>query len=576
MSAERIPLRTLIGGRWAVSWQGYLIGWPWAVLFIFFGAPSLWVSDSIAEGLIRGVVFGTITYIPVGIGLWIASVTVLRNRRTKPVSIVMIALVGGVAWTLRTFVVLAVIEVQGLSSDFQPTTRFVSGFVQGVIATVLTAWLLAKFSNFHQQRRQLLSELVNEELGTEQLRDRIEIMRQRVLDTVRASVDETAETLSEKRHTEGPSSSDVEALSNATRQLSKKLARELWDDAATSARVNPTSVLRSAVANRPFAYWGLLPIIVIALILLPVFWTFADTAITLAILSAFALIVSVVANAVTPRVTMPIGLVVYGCAIVLLLATGILIHIPMDLLGLSAPSGNVLPWSSALNFGVLYPLIGLAAHIGRAQQEVLDQLRQSISDGEVTREALRREESRMRRDLAYALHGGLQSDLTASAIRVQKAIDEGDTTTARETLGEAKTVIERGWVPTQSIDADLRDTAREVVDSWEGIVDITLDVDVTSEPDPRTIAHIEAVLLEGIGNAVRHGLATHIDIAITECDGTLQITITDDGLGVTGDRTGLGTEMFDEIAPNRWSLQPVEPGGATLTVMLRALKAPIA
>jgi signal transduction histidine kinase len=230
----------------------------------------------------------------------------------------------------------------------------------------------------------------------------------------------------------------------------------------------------------------------------------------------------------------------------------------------------VLPWLAVLNFGVLLPLIGLSAHIGRAQQQVLTQIRRSITETEIQREALRSEESRIRRDLAYTLHGGLQADLTASTMRAQQAIDQGDTATARQTLDQAKDLIQRSWDVPDLARTDLRSTARTVVESWEGFVDIALDIAVDREPGPRTVANIKEVLLEGIGNAVRHGRAKNIAIAVTDHAGGIRITITDDGVGVTGSRIGLGSAMFDDIAPNAWSLTPAAPSGSTLTVALTA------
>jgi signal transduction histidine kinase len=568
VSTERTPLRTLIGGRWAFSWQGYLIVWPFAVLFLFFGAPALWESDTVLEGLIRGFVIGTLAYLPVVAVMWLISISIARNRHITPLPITLVALIGAVAWTARSFVVIAALALQGLPSDVPPANRIVSGIVQGALTSLLTAWILAKISSFRDQRRQLLSDLVQEELANERLREQIEDKRLHLLTTVRETVDSTVQSLNTSPASTEPSGEEVESLAQATKKISKDLARELWDDAASATRIGPMALLRSAVANRPFALWAQLPIIVLGLYILPIFWTFTDAVIVLAILSIYSSIIAVAANMITPRLRPNAGLVAYAIAILLLLGTAIVLQVSVTALGLTPPQGDALPWLAVLNFGVLLPLVGLSAHIGRAQQQVLTQIRRSITETEIQNEALRSEESRIRRDLAYTLHGGLQADLTASTMRAQQAIDQGDAATARQTLDQAKDLIQRSWDVPELARTDLRNTARSVVESWEGFVNIELNINVAREPSSRTIANIKEVLLEGIGNAVRHGRAKNIVITITDHAGDLRITITDDGTGVTGSRIGLGSAMFDDIAPNAWSLTPAPTGGATLTVAL--------
>lgn len=574
VKTERTPLRTLIGGRWAVSWQGYLLAWPWAVLFFLYGSPALWVSDTLLEGLIRGILIATIVYIPVGIVMWLASVTVLRHRRSAPVPIAVVALLGSVAWTARSVTIITALELQSLPSVVTPGSRIVNGIIQGAITTVLVAWFLAKVCDFRDQRRQLLSDLVQEELGNERLREDIEITRGRLLNTVRERVDMTVRTVSRTPLERDPSEADVEALAQASKKISKDLARELWDQAAKSTRIGPMTLVRSAISRRPFTLWAPLPVIALGLIALPTFWPFADVVKVLLPILLGSLLVSIAANNITPHLRPAMGMVVYVAAILLLLSSGILMQVSMNVLSLTPPEGSALPWLTALDIGVLVPLIGLGAHFGRAQQGALAQLRQSITETEIKREALRREESRMRRDLAYALHGGLQADLTASTMRAQQAVDQRDIALARQTLDEARGLITSRLDVLESARTDLQSTARTVVESWEGFVAITLDINVRSEPAPRTITHIKEILLEGIGNAVRHGGAKNIAITIDDRAGEVCVAMTDDGTGANGSQKGLGSTMLDHIAPNAWTITPAGTTGSTLFVRLQAAAGP--
>lgn len=568
MSPERTPIRALIGGRWAVSWQGYLLAWPWAVLFIFSTSPTVWATGTLAERISRGVLVGTLTYIPVGLVAWLASISIFRNRRSTPVPVALVALVGGIAWTTRSLAMIGYLEIADLPSDASPSLRLLAGFIQGAFAFVLTAWLLAKLTSFHEERRRLIDTLIQEELANEHLHERVRDLQARVLHQVRSVVDEAAQTISTQASVDTVTPHAVEALARTTKQISKDLARNLWDEAAKTARVNPWTVVRSTVANRPFTYWALIPGALLGVLALPIYWPVGVSVLAVFVLTLISLIISSIANFTCPRLVPSKALAMYLVAVALLLSTAFVMYAFVHLLDLQPTGGSGLLWAVAVNYGIFFPLISAGAHIGRTQQDVLRQLRRSISQTEIDSHALNREEAHLRRDLALALHGGLQADLTASTMRAQQAIDHGDAASARRAMDEARNLIQQGWDLPELTRTDLQSTAQSVIESWEGFVDITLNIDVTREPPSRTVTQIREILLEGIGNAVRHGRATNIAITIDDHAGDLRVTITDDGSGVTGSRVGLGSAMLDDIAPNAWSLSQSSTGGSTLAVAL--------
>lgn len=562
-------LRALVGGQWAVSWQGYLLGWPLAVLFTFFAAPSLWVSETTLEGLIRGITAGTLAYLPVGLVLWLASITVLRGRRENPASITLVALVGAIGWTARSLTMIGYLQVTGLPSEASPAVRLATGAVQGALATTLAAWLLASTDRFHQRRSALLYELADEELASDQLADDIQQIRAEVLTTVRRTVETNVSRFDGRVDAEPPSARSVDALATAANRVSRELAHELISEATRSARLNPLVLIRSAVANHPFAYWGLLPSVALGLAGLSVYWPVAPAAIALATVTSFALLVSFLANAVTRRLPATRAMAVYLMAIACLLSTPIVMNAAMLELGLDPSRNNALGWSVAVNFGLLYPLIGIGAHIGRAREAVLTRLQQSISEAEVQQEALRREKSRLQHEFALSLHGGLQADLTASTIRAQHAIDDGDVAAAQVAIEQARLLMRRAVNLPQATTMDLPAMVNAAQGAWEGIVEITTGIRVQRAPGSQQVAMVREVLLEGIGNAVRHGGASSITVEIDDEAGNLRVTISDDGCGTEDPRAGLGSAMFDDLGRD-WRLRPGDAGGAVLEVTLKA------
>ena len=87
--------------------------------------------------------------------------------------------------------------------------------------------------------------------------------------------------------------------------------------------------------------------------------------------------------------------------------------------------------------------------------------------------------------------------------------------------------------------------------------------------DPGLTAASAEVVREGVGNAVRHGGAEHIDVSVTcDGDGLLQVHVADDGTRREGaGEPGLGSRMLDEVA-FRWDRE-MGPQGTVLSASLR-------
>jgi len=252
---EKQQLRQLIGGRWAVSWQGYLLIWPFSVVFIMTTTPAFSPPDR----WIEGVLVSTAAYLATGAVLWLASVTIVRNRGEHAAPIVMVALVGGVAWMARSAVLKFYLDSQDLPSMAPLRERLVFGFLLGTVTVPITAWVMASFANFSERRRQLVDELVREEVTTQHLTTYVEVMRQGIVDRVQQRVTDSA------RAVDWPDSDDhtapvrgIQALDSLSREAARELSANLWQQARSSAKVTPWLVIRSGAVTKPFTYWPLI------------------------------------------------------------------------------------------------------------------------------------------------------------------------------------------------------------------------------------------------------------------------------------------------------------------------------
>ena len=86
----------------------------------------------------------------------------------------------------------------------------------------------------------------------------------------------------------------------------------------------------------------------------------------------------------------------------------------------------------------------------------------------------------------------------------------------------------------------------------------------------RLAPHIDAVLREGLSNALRHADADHIDVSVTADDGVLTVAISDDGVGIGTDVVYRGLDNLTRRAEDcdgvfEVATAPGGAGGTTLT-----------
>ncbi len=570
MKVDLGMLSKKIGGRWAVSWQGYLLGAPFAVMITYFGAPAIATADSWALGAATAILVGLGTYLVAGLVLWVAAKTLLRHRRRTAVSVPLLGVVGGLAWTARSAAIVAYLDINQLPDEMPGIARAAAAFIEGGIAVVLAAWFLASMDEFHHRRQQLLHQLVQAELGSEYTAARLKDLRSDLLRRVRRSVTDSLDRLAVPPEGESPSSDQLRSLEEVTETLSRRISHELWRRANRKSRLSLLLVIRSATSLRPFVYWGLVPTLALAVIVMPIFWPPVESVALAITTTATILGFAMVANHVIPRIH-PRGRVAAYAVVIALLAVAsfTIAHIGVALTGIDGPSAGVLPWMCAVDFAALFPLIGLGAATSRAREEILESLRRSITEAEISREALRTDEERVCRELAFALHGSTQGRLTAARIRMRQAMDDGDFPAAREALIEAK------WAANLDVDIPIEHVATVdqmvagLADAWAGVLTITSHVDAEYRLGGHEAKVLLDVLVESINNAVRHAHATGVDITVKGDGELLRIVVTDNGRGYTAGSPGLGSALLDSIAPQSWSLAPRQAGGSILTVDIR-------
>lgn len=182
---------------------------------------------------------------------------------------------------------------------------------------------------------------------------------------------------------------------------------------------------------------------------------------------------------------------------------------------------------------------------------------ETVAELERLTAVLRRELWHERRRLALTVHGPIQSALVAAAVTMSRpgfSADQIPGLAAR--LDQALTHIDRSAGPPPPLRAAARDLAALWVESASVEVETTDHVAEAIDADDALRAVVIEVMREGVSNAIRHGAADTIDIALVRHEiGAITVCVEDDGDGApTRIEWGLGSAMFDEVALH-WRLE---------------------
>jgi signal transduction histidine kinase len=221
--------------------------------------------------------------------------------------------------------------------------------------------------------------------------------------------------------------------------------------------------------------------------------------------------------------------------------------------------------------------------VAAAQHAGDEALRRSI-------EASERERSRWAREL----HDETLQQLAALRVLLSGALRSGDPERLQAAVGEAVGHLRTGVADLRSLITDLRPAALDefgiesalealaerVRRQTDAVVNLEIDLIHDDETDSRHPPEIEAtvyrVVQEALTNAVKHGEATRVQVRVSDRDGTVDVTVRDDGKGFNPQETSTGFGLLgirERLALVRGTLKiESAPGmGTTLHISISLL-----
>jgi signal transduction histidine kinase len=205
--------------------------------------------------------------------------------------------------------------------------------------------------------------------------------------------------------------------------------------------------------------------------------------------------------------------------------------------------------------GLLYQLIVIGAYSSRTELSRLESARVQML---IQLSEARRRSWLRQRHLTHTLHSAVQSRVHAQARLLRSGKGKLSAAEREHAIDVVRSAMDVSMnEPVESIDP-VR-AIRDLVDFWEGMCTITLEVDqevwASAPADREASEAIHIISLEMISNAIRHGHATEIVISMTRSTPeTVTVTAVNNGTRVSAShRAGLGMALYDELAVN-WSL----------------------
>ncbi|MEY3733278.1 MAG: hypothetical protein RL347_637 [Actinomycetota bacterium] len=515
-------LRELIGGRWAVSLLLFIVYVPLGILATIGNLSTSIPGTTLARLLLAS----TLSLIPVGLILWVSSLTWLRDRRQSPAPVWSIVLLGTAIGSARSASMYAISVAMGIqdTDSALAMARTISGGIQGAASYPLAVLAFALIATYREQRRQLIGEQIAWE--TRRLQDAREWteLRDDVITPIAGELQALGADLDERVISIDEASSAVRAR-----------AHDLWGEAQPSPlvpRVRLGTAVIMSLRTRPFATWLILAI------WLP---TALGTALAVgelprapigALVSTLVIaIVFEIGNAVVVRwpslwgAVLPVGLVL---AIVLTSPSLALVG------GMPEQGRDAYSAINAIWLMVLVVLSSIVMGALRRGEAILLDMHAAVDA--TTVETLAQEEERRRivHDVAATLHGSLQGRLAS----LPDPDGAGDA--VRETLALLQSR------PSVAPSATVRDVALSALDPWHALIEITLDAPAVFV-DTAVAQAVSDVIEECVSNSFRHGRARHVTCTITESPDDVDVTIADDGCGsINGiGPAGLGSRILD-------------------------------
>jgi hypothetical protein len=197
----------------------------------------------------------------------------------------------------------------------------------------------------------------------------------------------------------------------------------------------------------------------------------------------------------------------------------------------------------------------------------------------IQNEMLRGQKRIIGRRWAVHIHGKIQTRISSSALAIQQAIAQNDSSAIFKTINALQVTLAEPSDGVQHTDRVLEKEVEARFAPWAGLLEHEASIDPSLHIlDATRVRVVGDVLEEMISNAVRHGGATQISIRLTMRDGGgIELYAEDNSIYPpymdTYKSVGIGTTIFNSASLGRWKLERDQNRGKTVFKMRISSKA---
>ncbi len=213
-------------------------------------------------------------------------------------------------------------------------------------------------------------------------------------------------------------------------------------------------------------------------------------------------------------------------------------------------------YALSVNAGVACALLGSLFGINFAATKEMQSIELQLNNYEQklrwTIAALNGQHWLQKKQFARKIHGPIQSEVAAAAIRIERSLTRGEVTeSGEEALKNLRERLDKILNDTRAT-SEVRPVLDEIAETWHGLCEIELnlshEVELRLRQDPVCVETTLEIAREACSNAIRHGSAEHIHLEIDfETDDLLKIIVHNDGVGLEQNtRRGLGSAYLDD------------------------------
>ena len=565
--------REALSGRWAISRDPYIFIAPTTIAsVILLQATTFELSE-----ILGWFLASTGGYLVFCFLLYLAHLTLYRNRATTPVPVAWIFVIGFVFGAIKGASTAAISVALNLESNLNAEIigrALPAGFL-GLAGVPSMALLMNALHEFRQKRAELIAEQILIESKEVQSHELIATMSSQLREKVEGDLGILMEDLKNALDSDSSQTDSWQLIADDLRTTANETVRDvshgLWERPATKVdEISFLDLARAMITTSAFPLRFILPILLVSSAPVNIKDHGSDELVVR--LLSLALCTSVIYLVASWGIGKFVEFKnqIYLSALVLaglIPSFGAIMFfndpVNQHFIGVSITNAIWLP--------TLTITCGLIDTALKQRQEILDELQSRIDKSRIRTVSENNEAIRLSNDMAKYLHGNLQSRLMASAFAIETAGRAQDAGALAEEIEKARQSIQTPF--DQFTGNELEAISIELpklLKMWDGVLKTELNIadsdEFVSVTDTRNIIHI---VEECFSNSLRHGLATEAAIVLTATGTEISLSVMDNGLGPREGLPGLGSSLFNSIAGSKWSLDRGPDGiGAQLNLQI--------